>query len=159
MAAVRYEVSNWTLGDAVDDPGEYLLRMLTQSRRRQEEYSAEIERMVGESESLRKALIGKTYNEFGKQNGEYVRSLVKLEGEERDRGAYYAKLALSAGIAERQVRVAEKQGAMLAVLLTAVRDDPAIGLTPQQKEAFGPALRRHLTIAVNGPAAKGITGV
>lgn len=43
LAAVRAEVSKWTLGDATDDPGETLLRLLTQSRIRADQYAALIE--------------------------------------------------------------------------------------------------------------------
>lgn len=48
------------------------------------------------------------------RTGEQVRGLVKLEAEWRDRTVRYAKTAHDMGIAEREVRVAERTGQQLA---------------------------------------------
>lgn len=115
---VRTMVINWGLGDSAVDPGEVLLRLVTQSAVRAERYAAELGQMVEDSDSLQKALIEEAWGEFGKQ-GEFVRGLVKLEAEERDRCAAMATKAIAAGLAERQVRIAERQGAQVVQLLKA----------------------------------------
>lgn len=149
MAAVRHEVSQWTLGQAVDDPGEVLLKLVTQSRIRADGYSAELERLVKESPDLRDALVGDSYGEFGKV-GEYIRGLAILEAQERDRLAGFASKAIAAGLAERQVRLAERQGELLAELMRAVMFDQILGLTDAQREAMPGAFRRHLALVAGG---------
>lgn len=63
-------------------------------------------------------------------------------GEERDRLAKSAKLMLDSGLAERAVRVAEEQGAMLAAVIRAILGD--LALTPTQVQAAPAIVRRHL---------------
>lgn len=57
-------------------------------------------------------------NQPGEGGGGSIRKIeavwVKMHGDERDRLAKYAKLALDAGVAERQVAIAEEQGMMFA---------------------------------------------
>jgi hypothetical protein len=80
-----------------------------------------------------------------------TRVLVELYGEERDRVAKVAKAALDAGVAERQVALAERHGEWLASLLRAVFADPELGLTEkQQKVIWETVLRRHLLVAEEG---------
>ncbi len=117
-AAVRAEVMNWGLGDTNVDPGEVLLRLVTQSAARAERYAAELAEHVAGSETLQKALIGQAWGEFGPQ-GEFIKGLVILEAQERDRCAAMATKAIAAGLAERQVRIAERQGAQVVQLLKA----------------------------------------
>lgn len=55
--------------------------------------------------------------------GEYVRALAQLEAQERDRCANSAAKAIAAGLNERMVRLAERQGEMLgAVVMTALSE-------------------------------------
>src|SRR4051794_6172014 len=65
-----------------------------------------------------------------------------LYGAWLDRAAKHAKLALDAGVAERQVAIAEREGEMLAQVIKAILGD--LGLSKQQREAPG-VVRRHLT--------------
>lgn len=51
---------------------------------------------------------------------EEARAIVRLYNEERDRLAKTAKMAIDAGIAEREVRLLEDQAAMIVVVLKAV---------------------------------------
>lgn len=145
LAAVRYEVSQWQLGDAVDDPGEVLLRLVTQSRMRVERYSAEIERKVAElgpDATLESVLIGDTMisTEFGaEKSGEYIRGLVQLEALERDRLANFASKAVAAGLAERQVRMAERSGVLLVRMLEMVSE--SLGLSAEQRAAMPDVIR------------------
>jgi hypothetical protein len=165
-AAVRAEVMRWTLGDAVDDPGEVLLRLVTQSRMRADAYAVEIERKVndlndnaptdsdGDPVTLESILVGETWVSVegggSYKSGEYIRGLVQLEAQERDRLGMFAAKAIAAGLAERSVRVAERQGEMLAELLGAVLADPEMGLTSKQREAMPGVFRRHLTLVQRG---------
>lgn len=149
-AAVRAEVAAWTLGQAVDDPGEVLLRLVTQSRIRADRYATLIAEKVDElgASSLEDILIGDTMamsmEGMSVKTGEYIRGLVQLENQERDRLATFATKAIAAGLAERQVRLAERQGALLAQVMVAVMTDPALGFTDQQREAMPRAIEAHL---------------
>jgi hypothetical protein len=143
-ALVRAELSKWTLGEAVDDPGEVLLRLVTQSRMRVDAYSAELEKLVAESPTLRDALVGDAMGEFGKV-GEYIRGLAQLESLERDRLATFASKAVQAGLGERQVRLAERQGEMLAAVLSRILDNSSLGLTAYQKELMPGVMRETLS--------------
>lgn len=54
--------------------------------------------------------------------------------------------AIGAGIAERQVRIAERQGALIADLLRAVFADLELGLSEGQRKAAPGVVRRHLAV-------------
>jgi len=151
-AAVRAEVMKWTLGDAVDDPGEVLLRLVTQSRMRVDSYAELIQQKIadgqelyGDDFTLENILVGSTYFE-GQKTGEYIRGLVQLESQERDRLGMFAAKAIAAGLAERQVRLAERQGELLAELMRMITTDPEMGFTQAQREAMPHVLRRHLAL-------------
>jgi len=156
IAAVRAEVSRWQLGDAVDDPGEVLLRLVTQSRMRVEQYAAEIERKVAEvggGITLESILIGDTLipGEFGETKvGEYIRGLVQLEAQERDRLAGFCAKAIAAGLAERTVRMAERQGEMLATVLMAVIGSQILNLNDTQRKVFPDVVRAELATLRTG---------
>lgn len=145
--ALRTAVLQWGLGDVCADPGEVLLRLVTQSAHRAQALAAELEQLATESPSLRDALIGDAYGEFGKQ-GEYIRGLARMEAEERDRCASFATKAIAAGLAERQVRLAEQQGALMAAAVKAILDD--LGLTPAQQALVGEVVPRHLRAITTG---------
>lgn len=58
--------------------------------------------------------------------GEAIRGLARLEAEERDRCAGFAAKAIAAGLAERQVRLAERMGAaVIEILRSSVEGLPA----------------------------------
>lgn len=138
--AVRTAVLAWGLGDVCADPGEVLLRLVTQSAARAQAYAAELEQQVADDGALRKALIGQAYGEFGPV-GEYVRGLVRLEAEERDRCAGMATKAIAAGLAERQVRLAERQGALLAEVIRRVLEDLGVAEDPRVPQVVSTRLR------------------
>lgn len=139
-ARVRAEVMAWGLGDVCADPGEVLLRLVTPSAARAQRYAAELEQLVADKPQLRDALIGRIEGEFGKQ-GEYVRGLVRLEAEERDRCASFATKAIAAGLAERQVRLAERQGALIADVIRAVLGDFGLADDPRVPTVVAARLR------------------
>ncbi len=70
--------------------------------------------------------------------------LVQMWNQERDRAARFAKLALDAGVVERQVRLAETQGQIIAQIFTAVLDDDTLGLSRAQREVGRSLAARHL---------------
>jgi hypothetical protein len=97
------------LGDSHVDPGEVLLRLVTQSAARAQRYASELEALVDE-EGLAAAMVGEIEiptKHGGYKAGEYIRGLAQLEAQERDRCANFATKAVAAGLAERQVRRAE----------------------------------------------------
>lgn len=69
---------------------------------------------------------------------------VQLYGEERDRLTRAAKLAIDAGVSERLVTIEEEKGALLALLLNSIIDDPATGLGDSQRTALRSTAARHL---------------
>lgn len=148
-ALVRAEIAKWGLGDAKDDPGEVLLRLVTQSRMRVDAYAAELEKLVAESPSLTEALVGDAQGEFGKV-GEYIRGLAQLEAAERDRLAGFAAKAVQAGLGERQVRLAERQGELMSMVLSAVITSKVLGLTEQQRALMPGLMRDTLVLASKG---------
>ncbi len=124
-AEVRAEVERWGLGDPDVDPGKTLLRLVSQSSGRVEHYAAEQARVVDLCDGdLQKALVGEVWvtdeNGGSHKSGEYIRALTRLEADERDRLANFCKLAIAAGLAERQVRLAEHLGAEFAQVIAGV---------------------------------------
>lgn len=150
-AAIRAELQSWGLDAPTVDPGETLLKLVSQAAARAQRYADEIEQLVAESPSLREALVAEVWapTEDGGsyKAGEYIRGLVVLEAQERERCANWATKAIAAGLAERQVRLAERQGAMIADVLRAVLGDPELGLTAEQRRAIPNVARRHLNLA------------
>ena len=146
-AAVRAELESWGLDAVTVDPGETLLRLLSQSAARAERYAAALQRLVDE-QGLEGALVGDTLvidNEgTSRKVGEYVRGLAQIESQERDRAANFAQLAIKAGLAERQVRVAERQTELVEQALAATLSDLGMSDDEQQK-AFG-RLAHHLRL-------------
>jgi hypothetical protein len=149
-AAVRAEVMHWGLDSPTVDPGETLLKLVSQSAARVQRISTEIEQLVNDSPSLHEALVAETWipteNAGSYKAGEYIRGLAVLEAQERDRCATFCAKAIAAGLAERQVRLAEKQGALLADFLRGVLADPALGLTDEQRRAIPDVAERHLAL-------------
>jgi hypothetical protein len=70
--------------------------------------------------------------------------LLRLWNDERDRVARIAKMALDCGVAERQVRLAERAGSELATLLRSIFFDPELGLNAAQRARLPEVLRTHL---------------
>lgn len=158
-AAVRAEVMAWGLGSADVDPGEILLRLVSQSAARAERYARELEQIVADTRAqypdaediITKALVGETWvvAEQGDayKAGEYIRGMAQLEAQERDRCAGFAAKGIAAGLAERQVRLAEREGALIADVLRAVLADPELGLSDEQRRAVPDVARRHLAVS------------
>jgi len=193
--AVVVELGRWGLGDATVDPGEVLLRLVTQSAQRAEMYARLLEeaydaaarlkraheaelitliepeersRFEGDNEIIMPehaakqaaradlerifnvggvaALIGHSYTSTKDGDvfatGEAIRGLAKLEAEERDRCANFAAKAVAAGLAERAVRVAERQGREMAGVFRRVLEQ--LGLTAEQQALVPQLLAREI---------------
>lgn len=145
LAEIRSEVLNWKLGDSTVDPGETLLRLLSQSRWRAERYAARLAEIV-EEHGLEEALVGESWvmsdNGTLQKVGEYVKGLAQLEAQERDRCAKFATQAIAAGLAERAVRLAERQGALIEQVLSTVFTE--LGLSDEQRAQAPAVIRRAL---------------
>lgn len=74
---------------------------------------------------------------------EAVRGLAKLESEERDRCASFAAKGVAAGLAERQVRLWERQGALMAAVFRRSLDDA--DLLPQVRLRIEAAFDHHMS--------------
>lgn len=187
-AAIRAELEDWGLGDTNVDPGEVLLKLVSQSAARAERYARLLEEAYDAAERLKAAhdaeelietvegfeetsamqvaredlrrifstggvaaLIGHTYDSSKDggiyATGEQIRGLADLEAKERDRCANFAAKAVAAGLATRQVELAERQGALIAQLLLAVFDE--LDLTDAQREVAPDVLDRHLRLVAS----------
>jgi hypothetical protein len=97
------------------------------------------------------ALVGNTYGaakDVGVYvTGEAIRGLADLEAKERERCANFASKAVAAGLNERMVRLAERQGELLAQVIRGVLDE--LGLPAEQKQLAPEVVRRHLTAAAS----------
>lgn len=82
---------------------------------------------------------------------EDARAVVKLYGEWNDRLVKYSKVAIDAGIAERQVRLAEAQGYAIRDLIEAVLD--GLQLDDAQRRTGREIAARRLTLLAGGAAA------
>jgi hypothetical protein len=80
-----------------------------------------------------------------------ARTLVQLHADERDRVAKIAATALAAGVQERQIRLAEMYGEIIARLINGVLGD--LRLTPTQVTRSREVVRRHL-LALDGGGEK-----
>jgi hypothetical protein len=91
------------------------------------------------------ALVGNTYGaakDVGVYvTGEAIRGLADLEAKERERCASFATKAVAAGLAERTVRVAERQGQLMVEMVQAALRE--VDLSPEQASAFNAALARQ----------------
>jgi hypothetical protein len=138
----------WALSDVHEDPGEVLLRLVTQSSARCVLYSRELQELV-DTEGLAAAVSGEVVIPTRNGSyvaGEYVRSLARLEAEERDRLASFATKAIAAGLAERTVRVAERQGQLMVEMVQAALRE--VDLSREQASAFKTALARQARVLV-----------
>ncbi len=76
------------------------------------------------------------------RTGEAIRGLAQLEAQERDRCATFAAKAVAAGLAERQVRLAEQQGKLITTVIAGILGD--LGLSQEQRALVRDIVPRHL---------------
>lgn len=70
------------------------------------------------------------------------RAFIEVWTKQREHLAKVCKMALDAGVAERQVRLAEKQGELVAGVIKAIFKD--LDLSPEQKQIAPAVARKHL---------------
>src|SRR5215211_1403908 len=101
--------------------------------------------LIGSSTHGVAALVGNTYGaakDVGVYvTGEAIRGLADLEAKERERCANFASKAVAAGLAERTVRIAERQGQLMVEMVQAALRE--VDLSPEQASAFKAALARQ----------------
>lgn len=73
------------------------------------------------------------------------RAFLDVYQKEREHLAKVSKWVMEAGIDERLTRLAEAQGEMLAEVIRRILGDDELALTPEQRRAAGPVVRRHLS--------------
>lgn len=83
--------------------------------------------------------------------GEAARGLTLLEEKERDRCVRFAKVAHDMGVADREIRLAEAQGALLAGAISRILD--ALSLTTAQRALVPTVVPEVLLAIAGGPAS------
>ena len=85
------------------------------------------------------ALVGNTYGaakDVGVYvTGEAIRGLAKLEADERDRCANFARIAINAGLQAEVNQIMRERGQLMGLFLAAVFQDKRMALTPEQLAA------------------------
>lgn len=70
--------------------------------------------------------------------------VIQMYQDERDRLVNVSKVALAAGVAERQIQLAEEQGKLIATVIRDILWDKDLDLTAAQRSASGEVVRKHL---------------
>jgi hypothetical protein len=162
--AITREVLAWGLDQPTVDPAVTLLQLVSMAAGRLRLVSGLLERQFtdadgepGDPDGLGevsipagvRALIGHKYDLTRDGDpvatSEAVRGLAVYEAEWTDRLGRLCKLALDAGIAERQVRIAESQGALLANAMRYLLRE--LGLTDDQATRAPAITARALRLA------------
>jgi hypothetical protein len=157
---IRVALEQWGLDGhtTMADAGEVLLRLVTQSAWRCEtygrllgaayeaaEHNADLDEIMRGSGGIA-ALIGWKYDldRLGQRVAveEAIRGLVQLEMAERKFCVDASAKAIAAGLAERQVRLAERQGVLIVAAMRNILDE--LRLTPEQQAAAAEIVGRNL---------------
>lgn len=134
--------------------------MLQMSWARVHVYAGLLERQVADADTslgvgMGEGLVGFTRSASPSvgvyESGEAVRGLAQLEAQERDRCVRFAKVAHDMGIADREIRLAEAQGQMLAGVISRILD--ALDLSAAQRALVSTVVPREL-LAVAGQGAQ-----
>jgi hypothetical protein len=136
-AAIRHEVSRWTDDMETVDPAQTMLRLLTVTLLRADQHRLELDRLVTEH-GWHDAFVGEamvaTADGGTAKVGEYARQIAQWEFRERQYAAELAAKAVAAGLAERQVRVAERLGEQLVAYARALAG--ALGHDPDDERTI-----------------------
>lgn len=160
-AQLRVEMRAWGFDAPTVDPVVTMIALVSQSAMRVQIYATEISEFIafhhGRGVAIRDALVGQTWitveNDEGQsesvRSGEYLRGIVQLEMQERRLCADLCKVAIGAGLAERQVRAAEAQGQLWAQVLRNIMGDARLGLTEAQRDIMPDVIRAHIAAATS----------
>jgi hypothetical protein len=86
--------------------------------------------------------------------GKQMHVLQRARADAQDRLVNYSKVAISLGLAERSIRLAEQFGATIARLLEGIKSE--LTLSPAQTNMWPTIVRRHLILLEGGtPPVKG----
>lgn len=143
VAAAREEFRERFLGDEVSiEPTEAILEEIRRSAGHVRWLHSMILKMDEEldGQSADRVLLQLSEQGWGKA------AWTKLYAEERAHLVKTAKMAIDAGVAERQVRLAESTGELMATVLRAILND--LGLTSEQMAKAPEIVTRHLRAAV-----------
>lgn len=139
-ALVRRAVATYGLPTSTTDPLGELLGELSRTSGHVAWLSALVAQLDHDDETGKSEL--RQWHASG-EGGHWEPSVwLRLYGEERDRLIKVAKTCLDAGVAERQVRIAEQQGELVAGLLRRVLE--GVGVDPSS-ELARQVVRRELT--------------
>lgn len=145
-AVLRAEVMDtmgWGLDEVADvDLVQFALTRIKQAGKRADGYAAKLRELTGASDDFVDVVVGDAYGEGGK-TGEYVRGLVRLEGEERDRAMGWVFKALSVGVEAKRVELAQAAQAQMAEVLREFLAHPELQLSAAQR-AVAPAVLRQV---------------
>jgi hypothetical protein len=84
------------------------------------------------------------------KNGARLNPWARVQAETMERLARFSKMAIDAGVAERQVELAERWGAQIATVLRQILDD--LALTDEQRARAPEVVRSHLLALEKGYA-------
>lgn len=130
-SAMEEALSAWVAepGRTVVTPAEAVMAMLQMSWARVHVYAGllrdQVESAGGGPQDSRAGLVAVA------PTGETIRGLALLEAAERDRCVKYAKAAHDMGIADREIRLAEQQGVLIAGAISQILDQ--LELTAAQR--------------------------
>jgi hypothetical protein len=147
-AEVRAEIAKFELeGHETVDPGETLLMMISAFRSKAIEVGKTNQKIIDRhGGDLEKALTDSSYITTSDGSvvrvGDHVKALVDLEIRYSDRVASWSALAIKAGLEERRVKLAERQGALLAMVFQHVMRNERLALTAEQREYLPKAIER-----------------
>jgi hypothetical protein len=99
-----------------------------------------------EKDWIEDSLVGKQFHLFARERQAAMADLVR-----------FSQIAISMGIAERYVRLAEVYGHTIAKLIESILGDDELGLTDEQRKAAPQVIRRHL-LAVKASESMVIEG-
>jgi hypothetical protein len=138
---------DWKLeGHPIVDPGETLLLLISAWKVRGVAVSNAIQAMVDKAGGdLEKALTAETWVETdGKmvKVGEHLKGLVELDFRITAQVASWSSTAIKAGLEDRRVRLQERNANDFVNMTRSLLNDPEIGLTAAQRQAFTRVLGR-----------------
>jgi len=108
----------------------------------------EVQRSSGHVEWLAELINSfedrKQLTQYTEATGVQASVWIDLYHKERDRLVSSSKAALAAGVAERQVRVAEEEGRLFAMVIQRIFQDPRLAITNVQKAIMPAVVRDHM---------------
>lgn len=141
---LRSLVTDWRLDTTRTDPAEVMLRAVTVAWYRFMQVSEELDSACAEL-GIARAVVGQSVSITKDGDvivtGEYVRALVKAEMDWLDRAQKASAACVGAGLAERQVRLAERQGHLIVEVVRATLAEFGVSI---DADAVAGSVRRNI---------------